>query len=154
MQQVTDALVRVGAEIYRHLKPTARSSRFSPKKFSPAQVHALVSLRSITLLSDSFLSAEASKSPAGELLHSIAEVRRMGKISYRRLINMLRESGELRDALELRQIPDYSTLHKAEGRLGLHVALVPLLLILATHCIPKNASAIKVDEDTSPANVQ
>ena len=74
------------------------SHRFSPKKFTQPQLFAL------------------------------AVVRKFLRLDYRGLETRLSEWAELRQVLDLKDVPDYSTLCYAEERLLKKVTLPPFLM--------------------------
>jgi hypothetical protein len=92
----------------------ARPHKFSPKKFQVAQIKTLVFIirlsRICTIDSANLKSVIAPLEPLRPVFKPV------GPLSHRRLIHLLKTSPNLREALELKNVPHYSTLAKFEAR--------------------------------------
>lgn len=102
----------------------AHSHRFSPKKFTDPQLAVLVDLHFWAadwywIQRDPRFSSEDQRK-LSELRGRIlpASLLDLGEISWRGIVKLLKECAELREALELKSVPHYSTLAHAANRLA------------------------------------
>jgi len=123
MTEVSNEFVKAAGFIYQQIKVQnlKRSSKFSPRKFTVAQIRALIAIALIHRFdrqSPHFLAPKSAPSVVQERYHRATEpIRSAGPMSYRRLVEMLHKSQSLRDTLELQNVPDHSTLSKAWSNL-------------------------------------
>jgi hypothetical protein len=118
MEEVSEDFVRASSVIYGFMKIQLKPhlSKFSPPKFTLAQI---LSLELVRYLANGFPPAQIPIAYVPQfpdrdkcLSHVAAVIQTAGRISFRRLTEMLRASKAFRDALELQHVPNYSTICK------------------------------------------
>lgn len=87
------------------------SHKYSPKKFTEAQLKTLWWLHTVSKLKTVDPKNIIDVPPCWRELS-----KRLPVLSYRRIVKLLKESPALRQALELKRIPDYSTLCQFDRR--------------------------------------
>jgi hypothetical protein len=103
--------------------------QFSPKKFTQPQLMALLKLRDYCrglkalrrrARSKRDSTTRAKMDAAITSFEQFLGLSEVGTLGYRRLTKLLADNPELRVALELKRIPDHSTLARAEKRFAMH----------------------------------
>src|SRR6185437_13078671 len=120
MDEVNDSFIDAAGSVYRSIKEKRprQYEKFIPKKFSIAQIETMIFLAEIRGITRATRNVQALPAASRELARRRREIGIAAPSSFRWLIKMLESSKALRDALELRRVPCYSTLYKAKKRLG------------------------------------
>lgn len=114
MKEIDDNYIKAASVLYQTFKiwlPKHKSA-FSPRKFTVPQIQVLIWLRILPACTAHDLRPNALWDE--ELWQVIEPLRLAGKMSYRRLVEIVSESKKLRDVLELTEVPHHSTLCHAE----------------------------------------